>query len=474
MTAHRAIPVFLVVFSLFSASRVLAQGDPVTGQIVTTSADVSVTQTDNPDQGTAGAHLTYTITVTNAGPDNADMVVLSDTVGGGTTFVSLSQPGGWSCSTPTVGGDGAINCSIASLAPGTYAVFTLTVQSDPSLTNVTVITNTATVASLTVDPSSANNSDTETTTLYISGDVMVLQTDSPDPVTAGTNLTYTITVTDAGPSDAQEVTLDDTVPTGTTFVSMTQPDGWSCTTPAAGATGPVHCSIATLAADDVAELTLVVNVDPSLPNGTVIATTAYVASSTPGLTWATKSALETTIVQSPARVTGTKSVTGSFVPSGDVSYTIVLTNDGSLAQPDNPGDELTDILSSQLVLVSATATSGTAVANVGTNTVRWNGSIAASALVTITINATIRPDTPVGSTISNQATIHYDAEGNGTNESSRTTDSPLTPGAADPTTFVIGEAHLAKIPTLDELALLALAIMLAMMALLVMEKSYDE
>lgn len=136
-------------------------------------------------------------------------------------------------------------------------------------------------------------------------------------------------------------------------------------------------------------------------------------------------------------VTGTKTVSGTFNVGGTVTYTVTLTHQGSLAQADNPGHEFTDVLPASLTLVSANATSGTAVATVGTNTVTWDGAIAGGGSVTITITATINTGT-TGTTISNQGTINYDADGNGTNESTGLTDDPSVGGANDPTSFVVG------------------------------------
>src|SRR5262249_1048778 len=78
-----------------------------------------------------------------------------------------------------------------------------------------------------------------------------------------------------------------------------------------------------------------------------------------------------------AFVSATKTVSGTFNPGGTITYTVTLTNGSGQAQLDNPGPEFNDVLPSSLTLVSATATSGTAVAAVATNTVTWNGSIAA-------------------------------------------------------------------------------------------------
>ncbi len=437
---------------------------------VNSSADVQIAKIDTPDPVTPGTNITYTITVTNAGPSSATSLSLSDTVPTGTTFVSLASPAGWSCTAPAAGGTGAISCTAATLAPGN-AVFTLVVNANPSLTNGTVITNNATVATTTTDPNGTNNSATTTTTVGVgSADLSISKTDSPDPVNAGANLTYTITVNNAGPTNASSVSLSDTLPSNTTFVSMAAPAGWVCVNPAVGATGTVTCTNPSVATGSNV-FTLVVKVANVIAPGSTISNTATVSTTTADPNTGNESATATTTVASPANVSGTKTVTGTFVPSGAVVYTITLTNSGPSTQQDNAGNEFIDVLPPSLTLVSATATSGTAVATVGTNTVTWNGSIAAASSVTITINATINSNVTPGTTISNQGTINYDADGNGTNESARQTDSPSAPGAADATTFVIAAAPaIEAIPTLDEMALMALAVLLAMAAALVLKK----
>src|SRR5207245_9911066 len=65
----------------------------------------------------------------------------------------------------------------------------------------------------------------------LAADLSVTKTDSPDPASAGGNLTYTLTVTNGGASDAISVTLTDPLPANTTFVSLTAPAGWAATVP---------------------------------------------------------------------------------------------------------------------------------------------------------------------------------------------------------------------------------------------------
>jgi uncharacterized repeat protein (TIGR01451 family) len=140
-----------------------------------------------------------------------------------------------------------------------------------------------------------------------------------------------------------------------------------------------------------------------------------------------------------AFVRGTKTVTGTLTPGGALSYRIVLSNSGGGAQPDAAGsDEMTDALPASLSLVSASATTGTATATPATGTVVWNGAIASGGSVTITILAAVKATTAAETVVSNQATVRYDGDGNGSNETSAPTDDPRTAAAGDATAFTVG------------------------------------
>ncbi|MDO8390584.1 MAG: proprotein convertase P-domain-containing protein [Actinomycetota bacterium] len=138
-------------------------------------------------------------------------------------------------------------------------------------------------------------------------------------------------------------------------------------------------------------------------------------------------------------VTATKTVSGAYEEGGTVTYTVTCTNDGNATVADNPGNEFTDVLPAGLTLVSASATAGTATATVGTNTVTWNGSLAATESITITITATVNAGTQ-NSTISNQGTVSFDSDIDGTNDTSRQTDDPGPGGSTDPTSFAVVNA----------------------------------
>src|SRR4029453_1416477 len=127
-------------------------------------ADLRITKSDSPHPVCAGGNITHSIGVSNLGPSGATSLALNDVVPPNTTFVSLTLAAGWSCSTPAVGGSGTVTCTIASLAAGASASFTLVVKVNAGTPNTTVITNTTSITATSTDPSTANNTATATTT----------------------------------------------------------------------------------------------------------------------------------------------------------------------------------------------------------------------------------------------------------------------------------------------------------------------
>src|SRR5438876_3897629 len=148
---------------------------------------------------------------------------------------------------------------------------------------------------------------------FASADLSVTKVDSPDPVNTVSNLTYTITVSHNGPDTAANASWSDTLPAGTTFVSMPDVSGWSCTTPASGDTGTVSCSNASFAVGS-SVFTLTVAVAPTVPAGSILSNTATAASSTADSDSGNNSGTATTTVLSPASVSGNKSVSGGTTP----------------------------------------------------------------------------------------------------------------------------------------------------------------
>gem|GEM_PF-2046124 len=113
-------------------------------------------------------------------------------------------------------------------------------------------------------------------------DLSIEMTASPDPVLAGSNITYNITITNNGPDAATSLTMTDDLMTGNppnslTLQLITTPLGWSL--PCAINGGIVRCTTASLAAGATAEFTVTAAVNCSIDVGTQLSNTAAVVSS---------------------------------------------------------------------------------------------------------------------------------------------------------------------------------------------------
>jgi large repetitive protein len=410
-----------------------------------TSADVGVAKT-GPAMATAGSNATYTVTVRNDGPTEALSVTLTDAVPANTTFVSATQTGGpdFICTTPAPGATGTITCTIVSLAADTQATFDFVVNISPSAPDGTVVTNTAVVASATPDPDTTDQTASTNTTVGTGADVSISKS-GPATVTSGSDITYTVTVVNAGPSNALNVVMTDAMPNGTTFVSTTQTGGptFACTTPAVGANGTITCTIASLAANTTSTFELVFHVEP----GTIgpIQNTASVSTATDTSPGNDAGSTSAAVAAGPTDVSIDKTASATSVgPAGSVAYTIVVRNNG----PDNAEEVVvTDTLPAGTTLNSVSTTQGTCS---GTTTITCNlGTLAPSVEATITLVVDF-PATP----------------GSFTNTASVDIGNVDTNPVNDSDDAVVSVAPTAQIPTLSPFALIALALALASVVLL--------
>lgn len=369
-------------------------------------ADLAITKVDTPDPVTAGNNLTYTITVTNNGPDAAASASWSDTLPAGTTFVSMPTVAGWSCATPTVGLGGTVSCTQASFAVGS-SVFTLTVNVGAAVASGTVLSNTATVTSTTGDSNAGNNSATATTTVAASADLSVTVTDSPDPVQAGSNLTYTIAVANAGPSIAAAPTVGGVIPANTTMVSITSP-GWPCTAPVVGGTGAFNCSLPGTLGVGTSTFTLVVKADANVANGTTLTNTVSVGSPTSDPVTGNNSATASTTVTASADLSVTVTDSPDPVGAGNtITYSITVANAGPTVAA---SAAMTDTLPAGTTFASLVTPAGwsctnPAVGSGGTINCSTIGALPVGNSV-FTLVVTVVPATAAGTVISNTATVN--------------------------------------------------------------------
>ncbi|HEX8844560.1 MAG TPA: PQQ-dependent sugar dehydrogenase [Pyrinomonadaceae bacterium] len=164
--------------------------------------------------------------------------------------------------TPTAGFTGQVSLSVAGLPAGANASFNPSsvnindASSKSSTLSVTTAANTPVgTLPLTITAISGSLQHTATVSLRVqsasSADLAVTKTASPNPAAVGTNISYRISVTNNGPAAATNVNLTDTLPAGVTFVSASTTQG-TC-----GGTGPVNCSIGSLANGASAIITIV-------------------------------------------------------------------------------------------------------------------------------------------------------------------------------------------------------------------------
>src|SRR5579859_3378856 len=142
---------------LFGATPALAAG----------SSDIGVTKS-GPAAATAGGTITYTITVTNNGPDDATNLHVADTLPADVSFQLFNfGPGtvaGTTCSLPPSGGGGSITCTYPSLNNGQSATFSVVTQVLSNTPDQTTVTNQVTFTGADQsDPNPTNNTSSVST-----------------------------------------------------------------------------------------------------------------------------------------------------------------------------------------------------------------------------------------------------------------------------------------------------------------------
>jgi len=321
---------------------------------IVTSADLSITKSHTGDF-TPGVDASYTLQVSNAGPSDADAPIVLDTLPSGETLVSATGTN-WSC----ISSGQDITCTMTgTLGAGTPAeAITLTVALDSAYTGSS-IDNTATVSSTTSDPVPANNSSTDTATVTPSADLSIVKSHTAATFTPGQDATYSITVSNAGPSDSAAPSVSDALPSEETYVSATG-SGWTCNPATSSGITTVTCDLTgSLAAGSASSpnqagvITLTVHLDPST-TATTISNTASVSSTTDDPDPSNNSATDVADVAPEADLSIVKSHTGNFTPGTDATYTLQVSNAGP---SDAAAPTVTDTLPTGETFVSADGSS---------------------------------------------------------------------------------------------------------------------
>ncbi len=322
-------------------------------------ADLSVTQTDNPDPVVSGGEVTYTVTVTNNGPDEATGVTLLEQPDQQATLVSVVFNQGNPCTT-SAGPPVTASCELGPIASGNSVPGTVVVTA-PVLTVNGGMSNFVSVTGAETDPDTANNSAQQGTTILAEtgpaqADLAITMVDTPDPVfSGGPDLTYTITVDNNGPDEATAVTVSDTLPGGVTFVSASASAGQCDAMP--DMSGTLACGLGALASGTNATVTIVVNPLPVMTQDT-LTNSATVAATEADPDTSDNTATETTTVDPPASdmSVSASSTSGTPLIGEPVSYALVVTNNGP---SDNTGIVVTVTLPGSAIFESVTIDQGT-------------------------------------------------------------------------------------------------------------------
>src|SRR3954469_10707453 len=224
------------------------------------SADMGVTASDSPDPVAPDGNIMYTVHVTNAGPATATTAHLNVVMNGTLLWQSMTVPAGWSCPSLSVGFGGSFTCTAATLAAGSDDVFTIVLNAGKNQFGVNnqTINQLFTVNATESDPNSGNNNVTVSTS-YVAphADMQITASDSPDPVAPDGNITYTVTVTNAGPDATTNAHMNVILNNTLLWQSMTVPAGWTCPALAVGHGASFTCTAATLATPTTSVFTIV-------------------------------------------------------------------------------------------------------------------------------------------------------------------------------------------------------------------------
>ena len=373
-------------------------------------ADLVVKKSVDDPRPNVGGNVTYTVEVTNAGPDPATGVVVQDVLPAGLSFVSASPQAGTSFE-PASG-----TWTVNSLAVGrsSLLVIVATVAGPGTFTNVAAVTRADQF-----DPEPGNNRDTSTVATR-AADLAVVKSVSDVAPNVGDTISFTVTLRNDGPDTAHNVQVTDKLPTtGLAFLSATPSQG-------SYAAGTGIWTVGTIPADESQTLVILARVlappaNMLPPTQTNVATVTRADEYDPNPGNNTGTATETPQV---ADLAVTKTASDPKPNVGDVVvYTVRLANLGTATATNV---EVTDALPDNVAFVSATPVAGTRFQRTPTGGV-WSVpriAVGETFVLTLVVRAT------ASSVAFNTATIsHSDVwDPNDRNNTART---PTEPQQAD-------------------------------------------
>jgi uncharacterized repeat protein (TIGR01451 family) len=309
------------------------------------SADVTIAKTITPNIAVvAGTSATYQLTVSNNGPSDAVDVVLTDALPAAATGIVV--PSGCTLAAPT------LTCAIGTIAPGASRLIEVAFTAAAGSV-AGDLDNTADVTSATPDPSLGSNSSTVVTGVLAVADLEASKSVSAGPyVAGGAPVTYTLGVTNRGPSNADDVTVSDTFDAG---LRLLTPLPAGC----AALGNAVTCSAGTLAPGASASYPIVVEIRADVPAGPIV-NTSTVSSSDPDPAPETNVASVAVDVERTTGITLAKTAPAAVTAGTLVTWTITGSVDGpSTAEAASLSDTLPAGFTPTGATLTITTTTGT-------------------------------------------------------------------------------------------------------------------
>jgi len=344
----------------------------------TASSDIALTKTVDNNSPYVGENVEFTLTVSNNGPSDATGVVVTDLLPSGFTFVSDDASGSydaatgiWTVGSITAGSDHTIKITASVNVSGNYtniAEVTASDHNDPDSTPGNGITTEDDYAAVNVSPVAVS-------------DISFVKTVDKASQIVGGNVIFTLTVSNAGPSEATGVEVTDLLPNGFTYVSDDAAGNYDATTGI--------WTIGNIPSGNNVTLNVVATVNPTgdyTNTAEVTASDNYDPDSTPGNGDATEDDMSSVKVEAipVADLNLVKTASNMNPTTGDtVVFTLTVHNDGpSTATGVSVMDAIPDGYGNITPITSGSNLSG--------SNLSWSGlSIAAGADVQLQFSAEV-------------------------------------------------------------------------------------
>jgi uncharacterized repeat protein (TIGR01451 family)/fimbrial isopeptide formation D2 family protein len=302
---------------------------------------LEITKTDGADSAVPGQQLSYALTITNSGNQDAAGILVTDTIPDHTKFVSASNGGA-----ETSAGSGVVKWPGFILSgEGGTTTLTVTVKVDnPIAAGVEEITNFAKV----FHPRNANPDDnaTDTDTIEASPQFTIEKTHGPVVLGPGSQLTYNLTIRNIGNQDGDNAVITDILPAGVIFVSAT-PIYTQTPDPPLPPETLTWKNISLKGGGGVMTLQVTIGIPDPVPAGMETVTNQAVVSHPSG---SNSTQITDPVVAAPSLKLVKTSSAAMVHPGQALTYTLTITNVG---RQNAAGVILTDTLPSETTFASA-------------------------------------------------------------------------------------------------------------------------